>query len=53
MNTNTEHELRLYVIESIHKKTRESKSKFYDVYMATKRFITNTNSGPSLIHVHA
>ena len=53
MNTNTEHELRLYIIENIHKTNRESKSKFYDVYMATKRFISNTGNGSHTIHAHA
>jgi DNA-binding transcriptional regulator YiaG len=53
MNTNTEHELRLYIIENIHKKNRESKSKFYDVYMATKRFISSTGNGANIIHAHA
>src|SRR3990167_10375672 len=38
MNSNTEHELRLYIIENMLLKSKASKSKFYDVYMATKRF---------------
>lgn len=53
MNTNTEHELRLYIIENLHKKNRESKSKFYDVYMATKRFITSARNDSHIIHAHA
>lgn len=53
MNTNTEHELRLYIIENIHKTNRESKSKFYDVYMATKRFISSTGNRSHIIHAHA
>ena len=53
MNTNTEHELRLFIIENIHKTNQESKSKFYDVYMATKRFISSTGSGSHTIHAHA
>lgn len=53
MNTNTEHELRLYSIENIHKTNRESKSKFYDVYMATKRFISSTGNESYIIHAHA
>lgn len=42
MNSNTEHELRLYIIEEIHTKLHEPKSKFYDIYMATKRFLEVT-----------
>lgn len=40
MNANTEHELRLYIIEKTHAKSKESKAKFYDIYMATKRFFS-------------
>ena len=38
MNLNTEHELRLYIVENLHVKTKEPKSKFFDIYLATKRF---------------
>ena len=44
MNANTEHELRLYIIEKMHAKYREPKAKFYDIYMATKRFFESMGS---------
>jgi hypothetical protein len=53
MNSNTEHELRLYVVEKLHFKSRESKSKFYDAYMATKRFFNSDVNTTSTIHAHA
>ena len=53
MNSNTEHELRLYIVEKIHSKSRESKSKFYDFYMATKRFFNSNEVSTSIIHAHA
>lgn len=39
MNANTEHELRLYIIEELHSRSHDSKSKFYDIYKATKHFL--------------
>lgn len=53
MNTNTEHELRLYVIENIYARSKESKSKFYDIYMATKRFFADNQNQPAIIHAHS
>jgi DNA-binding transcriptional regulator YiaG len=53
MNSNTEHELRLYIVEKLHSRSRESKSKFYDIYMATKRFFDNEENSTSIIHAHA
>lgn len=50
MNSNTEHELRLYIIEALHSKTKESKSKFYDLYMATKRFFRSDDDVTSRVH---
>lgn len=50
MNSNTEHELRLYIIETLHSKTQESKSKFYDLYIATKRFFRNDDDSTSIVH---
>ncbi len=50
MNPNTEHELRLYIIEKLHAKTKESKSKFFDIYMATKRFFTSDSNSTTIIH---
>lgn len=50
MNSNTEHELRLYIIEELHSKAQASKSKFYDVYMATKRFFSSDNDSTSIVH---
>ncbi|MBA3536024.1 MAG: hypothetical protein H0T84_05365 [Tatlockia sp.] len=44
MNSNTEHELRLYIVEKLLSKSKESQSKFYEAYLATKRFfLVNTN----------
>ncbi len=53
MNANTEHELRLYIVEKLHSKSRESKSKFYDIYMATKRFFNSNENATSTTHAHA
>lgn len=53
MNANTEHELRLYIIENMHSKSKFSKSRFYDVYMATKRFFSNINNKVVIIHANA
>lgn len=53
MNSNTEHELRLYIIEKIHSKSKLSKSKFFDIYMATKRFFSGTQEKSSIIHANA
>jgi DNA-binding transcriptional regulator YiaG len=50
MNSNTEHELRLYIIEMIHKKNQKSKSKFYDLYIATKRFFKSDYDDNSMAH---
>lgn len=50
MNSNTEHELRLYIIEALHTKTQESKSKFYDLYIATKRFFRSNDDSTSIVH---
>jgi DNA-binding transcriptional regulator YiaG len=52
MNSNTEHELRLYIIEKLHEQSREPKSKFYDIYMATKRFFSVDQNEPTIIHAH-
>lgn len=53
MNSNTEHELRLYIVEKLHSRSQESKSKFYDIYMATKRFFNNEGTSTTIIHAHA
>lgn len=53
MNSNTEHELRLYIVERLHSKSQESKSKFYDIYMATKRFFNNKGESNTVLHAHA
>jgi DNA-binding transcriptional regulator YiaG len=50
MNSNTEHELRLYVIEELHSKADESKSKFYDIYMATKQFFSSDEESTAIVH---
>lgn len=50
MNTNTEHELRLYIIEEIHKRSQSPKSKFYDIYLATKKFFGSDRNSTSIIH---
>lgn len=50
MNSNTEHELRLYIIEALHSKTHEPKSKFYDLYIATKRFFSSDTDSSSTVH---
>ena len=53
MNSNTEHELRLYIVEKLYSRSSESKSKFYDIYMATKRFFNNDDDDSALIHANA
>ena len=50
MNANTEHELRLYIVEKLLSKSQESKSKFFDIYMATKRFFSVDQNKSSIIH---
>ena len=50
MNANTEHELRLYIIEKLLSKSQESKSKFFDIYMATKRFFSVDQNKSSIVH---
>ena len=50
MNANTEHELRLYIIEKLLSKSQESKSKFFDIYMATKRFFSAAQNKSSVVH---
>lgn len=52
MNANTEHELRLYIIEKIHSQSQASKSKFYDIYMATKKFFSGNQDEVLIIHSH-
>lgn len=52
MNANTEHELRLYIIERVHEQSPGPKSKFYDIYMATKRFFSVEHSEAPIIHAH-
>ena len=52
MNSNTEHELRLYIVEKLLSKSMVSQSKFYDIYMATKRFfVVNTDQQLSLLRI--
>ncbi|HDV5785688.1 TPA: hypothetical protein RJD83_002664 [Legionella pneumophila] len=51
MNLNTEHELRLYIIEKTLFKTKRSKSKFYDAYIATKKFFSVEQKRPSMIYI--
>lgn len=53
MNSNTEHELRLYIVEKLHSKSSGPKSKFYDIYMATKRFFNADEDSPPVLHAHA
>ncbi len=53
MNSNTEHELRLYIIEKMHSKSKSSKSKFFDIYMATKKFFSGTQDKSSIIQANA
>ena len=50
MNANTEHELRLYIIEKSLSKSQESKSKFFDIYMATKRFFSVDQNKSPIVH---
>lgn len=50
MNSNTEHELRLYIVEKSLSKSQESKSKFFDLYMATKRFFSVDQNKTSIVH---
>ena len=53
MNSNTEHELRLYIIEKMYSESKSAKSKFFDIYMATKRFFSGDQNKPSIVHANA
>lgn len=53
MNANTEHELRLFIIENVFSRSKEKKLKFYDFYMATKRFFNNNTITAKMIHSHS
>lgn len=53
MNANTEHELRLFIIENIYSKTKEFRVKFYDLYLATKQFLNVNKNANSLVHAHS
>lgn len=53
MNPNTEHEIRLFIVENIHTQLHGSKSKFFDIYLATKRFFNSNENISSLIQAHA
>ena len=50
MNANTEHELRLYIVEKLLSKSQESKLKFFDFYIATKRFFSVDQNKTSIVH---
>ncbi|MBA2656613.1 MAG: hypothetical protein H0U70_06455 [Tatlockia sp.] len=51
MNANTEHELRLYIIEKMLSKSKKSQSKFYELYIATKRFFDVKPNQLSTLHI--
>ncbi|MDX2345571.1 MAG: hypothetical protein QNK11_01660 [Legionella sp.] len=53
MNANTEHELRLYIMEKKVGLSKASKPKFFDIYLATKRFFTQNSDASSIIHLAA
>lgn len=53
MNLNTEHELRLYIMEKKFVAANFSKSKFYDMYLATKHFFSCEELTPSMIQMTA
>lgn len=53
MNSNTEHELRLFIIENLHEKDKVSKSKFYDLYLSTKQFFKSKGPMDELMHISA
>ena len=52
MNSNTEHELRLYIVERLFSKSKEPKSKFYDIYIATKRFFSDDQNKSPMVYAH-
>ena len=52
MNANTEHEVRLFIAEKILAKSKSPKSKFYELYMATKKFLTGSDK-PTIIQARA
>ena len=51
MNANTEHELRLYIIEKLFSSRAKPKSKFYDFYIATKNFFKMQTSINNIMHI--
>ncbi|MCH9689157.1 MAG: hypothetical protein K0U10_00705 [Gammaproteobacteria bacterium] len=53
MNANTEHELRLYIIEKKTASSKAAKPKFFDIYLATKRFFTKNSDAASIISIAA
>jgi DNA-binding transcriptional regulator YiaG len=53
MNANTEHELRLYIMERKIASSKASKPKFFDIYLATKRFFNHNSDASSIIHLAA
>jgi len=52
MNANTEHELRLYIIEKLLSRSHGSKLKFYDFYIATKRFFSMDQDKSSPVNAY-
>ncbi len=53
MNANTEHELRLYIMEKKIASSKASMPKFFDIYLATKRFFTQNSDASSIIRLAA
>jgi DNA-binding transcriptional regulator YiaG len=53
MNANTEHELRLYIVERKVGASKTSKPKFFEIYLATKRFFNQNSDVSTVIHLAA
>ena len=53
MNANTEHELRLYIVERKVGSSKASKPKFFEIYLATKRFFNQNSDASTIIHLAA
>jgi DNA-binding transcriptional regulator YiaG len=53
MNANTEHELRLYIMERKVSSSKSQKPKFFEIYLATKGFFTKDADASSIVHLAA
>lgn len=53
MNPNTEHEMRLYIMERKVGSSKAVKPKFFDIYLATKRFFKKNSDTSSVVYIAA